>query len=161
MKDSGWIWCDSCCDKKDEFDSSGPDFHEVLCWTVSSSACGASTAQPVGRLDAKGFSRLSVYLGMIFEEVDFREPMCKDSVVNEKCSPMVPYEPIPCMCTFAGWKTDHKSFWIFFWKMFGLVFVVVDNAVGQACDWLGFRCGWWRLRLGLWLAWFSLWLMTP
>ena len=58
--------------------------------------------QPVGRLDAKGFSRLSVYLGMIFEEVDFREPMCKDSVVNEKCSPMVPYEPIPCMCTFAG-----------------------------------------------------------
>ena len=24
---------------------------------------------------------------------------------------------------------------------FGLVFVVVDNAVGQACDWLGFRCG--------------------
>ena len=70
-------------------------------------------------------------------------------------------EPIPCMCTFAGWKTDYKSFWIFFWKMFGLVFVVVDNAVGQACDWLGFRCGWWRLRLGLWLAWFSLWLMTP
>ena len=58
--------------------------------------------QPAGKLDAKGFSRLSVYLRMIFEEVDFREPMCKDSVVNEKCSPMVPYEPIPCMCTFAG-----------------------------------------------------------
>ena len=42
--------------------------------------------QPAGKLDAKGFSRLSVYLRMIFEEVDFREPMCKDSVVNEKCS---------------------------------------------------------------------------
>ena len=33
----------------------------------------------------------------------------------------------------------------------GLVFVVVYDAVGQACDWLGFRCDWWRHRQGLWL----------